>query len=198
MLALEEKVPIILQHLEDIRAAALTPGSCPSIADREHIKQDYDFAVQRYLDYTSSMLSDYDSYRAPIMQISSLGGSQGLQLSSASIRISAYETMKTHFARTQALGTAIEEDEECTQVFVKGPGNQTSALQVESNFMIIHVQFRLSQSSFSVPFDNVFYTFGRKVLNDGFSLTIQITDTMPPHPLSASSSFPICPLSLVL
>jgi hypothetical protein len=116
------------------------------------------------------------------MQISSLGGSQGLQLSSASIRISAYKTAKTHFTRTQAHGTAIEEDEECTQVFVKGPGNQTSALQVESNFVIIHVQFRLSQSTFGVPFDSVFYTFGRKVLNDGFSLKIPHNATLVCNP----------------
>ena len=73
---------------------------------------------------------------------------------------------------THILSTVREDDEDCSQIFIKGPNYQkTSVLQVDSSLMMSHVHSQLSHIGPHIPFEKVFYTFGGKVLNDGFSLS---------------------------
>ena len=46
------------------------------MSDRARLDVDYDFAVQTYLDYATSVFSDYGEFRNPSMQVSSLGDTQ--------------------------------------------------------------------------------------------------------------------------
>jgi ubiquitin C len=99
------------------------------------------------------------------MQISSLGTADSLQVSTGSAYISFYETAKTHISEGLALTTVIEEDEdyedECTQIFVKGPYDRTTVVQVESSFTVEDVFLHADIGTNS----NIFCTFGGQILN---------------------------------
>jgi len=181
MRELEEKLPIISHQLEDFRAATLPPGKNPSLSDRERLISDYDFTVRRYLDCGASMISDCATPDNSSMQISSLGT---FEISAGSTHISIYETAKTHLSEAQNLGIVIEEDEDyeddCSQIFVKGPLDKTSVLQVDSGMTLYDITKTLQgRDALYLPCDTfdspqslpmIFYTFSGHVLSENLTL----------------------------
>jgi hypothetical protein len=165
MRELEEKLPVLSRCLEDVAADALPRSEKHSRSDRDQLLEDYDFTVRRYLDCASSMISECCTPGTASMQISSLGTADSLQVSTGSAYISFYETAKTHISEGLALTTVIEEDEdyedECTQIFVKGPYDRTTVVQVDSSFTVEDVLLHADIGTNS----NIFCTFGGQILN---------------------------------
>jgi hypothetical protein len=166
MRELEEKLPVLSRCLEDVAADALPRSEKHSRSDRDQLLEDYDFTVRRYLNCVSSMISECCTPDTASMQISSLGTADSLQVSTGSAYISFYETAETHISEGLALTTVIEEDEdydgECTQIFVKGPHDRTTVVQVDSSFTVEEVLLHSNIGTNA----NIFCTFGGQILNE--------------------------------
>jgi len=171
MRELEEKLPVLSQRLEDVEADALPRPEKHSRSDRDQLLEDYDFTVRRYLDGASSMILECCTPDTASIQISSFGAVDSLHISAGSAYISFYETAKTHISEGLALTTVMEDDEdyedECTQIFVKGPQDRTKVLQVDSSFTVEDVLRLHPDISMGT---NVFCTYGGQILNEARQL----------------------------
>jgi hypothetical protein len=161
--------------LEDIAADALPRPKNHLLSDRDQLLEDYDFTVRRYLDGASSMVSECCTPDTASIQISSLGVTDSLHISTAATYISIYETAKTHISEALALTPVIEEDRdyeyECTQIFVKGPYNHTTVLQVDSSFTLSKINEELRLKAELPSFDtNIFFTYGGQILDEARNL----------------------------
>jgi len=163
---LEEKLPVLSRCLEDVAADALPRSEKHSRSDRDQLLEDYEFTVRRYLDCASSMISECCTPDTASMQISSLGTADNLQVSTGSAYISFYETAETHISEGLALTTVIEEDEycedECTQIFIKGPHDRTTVVPVDSSFTVKDVLLHPDIATNA----NIFCTFGGRILKE--------------------------------
>jgi hypothetical protein len=118
---------LLLENLEDEKAAKLPQAEPHRDIDRSTVKVDYAFAIRRYVHDTASFFSENTVRPAPSMQLSSYLGSD------------ASGTVDT-FYTTQAYHVL----ERCTQIFIRGIlGSKTMVLQVEPLHTIASVKRKI-------------------------------------------------------
>ena len=122
VLDLEERLPWILQQMEETRAAQLPEAPAHGSLEREAIRVDYTFTLRKYLGDTASMSFHSNFSAAPSMQVSSFQGS-------SATNTTAFYTAPSRFIATSTIAPLAEH---CTQLFIRNvPGYKlTMALQV--------------------------------------------------------------------
>ena len=116
-----EKLPGILEHLEDLKATQLPQAAPHGELDRAGIKIDYSFALRHYVDSATSICSNINTLSTPSFQVSALETS------------SSQLTSKFYTAPTSqsSNGEAGQTSRKCTQILVRNVGpHKTMALQV--------------------------------------------------------------------
>ncbi len=116
-----EKLPEILQQMEDLKAAQLPQAAPHGAIDRAGIKTDYTFALRHYTDGAASMYSDMKTPSAPSLQISALETTSS-QLTSRFYTAPMSQTSNSDNRQTSR---------KCTQILVRNVGlHKTMAFQV--------------------------------------------------------------------
>lgn len=122
-----EKLPGILQQMEDIRAAQLPQAPPHGAMERAGVRVDYTFALRHYMDGAKSMCSEMMTPSAPSLQVSSFEPTN-------SITTSRFDTAPMF----QILGDEADlNSRRCTQVLVRNVGlHKTITLQTKPEYTI--------------------------------------------------------------
>lgn len=116
-----EKLPEILQQMEDVKAAQLPQAAPHGAIDRAGIKIDYTFALRHYTNSAASMFSDMNTPSAPSLQVSAL------ETSSSQLTSRFYTAPMSQTSN----GDNRQNSRKCTQVLVRNVGlHKTMAFQV--------------------------------------------------------------------
>ena len=116
-----EKLPEILQQMEDLKAVQLPQAAPHGAIDRDGIKIDYTFALRHYTDSAASIYSDMKTPSAPSLQISALETTSS-QLTSRFYTAPISQTSNSDNRQTSR---------KCTQILVRNVGlHKTMAFQV--------------------------------------------------------------------
>ena len=116
-----EKLPEILEQIEDLKAAHLPQATPHRAIDRAGIRIDYRFALRHYFDGASSTSSGMNTPSTPSFQVSALE-------TSSSLMTSEYHTAPmSQISNTEC----CQPSRKCTQILVRNVGvHQTMAFQV--------------------------------------------------------------------
>lgn len=116
-----EKLPEILQQMEDLKAAQLPQAAPHGAIDRAGIKIDYTFALRHYTDSAASIYSDMKTPSAPSLQISAL------ETTSSQPTSRFYTAPMSQTSNSDNRQTSRK----CTQILVRNVGlHKTMAFQV--------------------------------------------------------------------
>ncbi len=116
-----EKLPEILQQMEDLKAAQLPQAAPHGAIDRAGIKIDYTFALRHYTDSAASIHSDMKTPSAPSLQISAL------ETTSSQPTSRFYTAPMSQTSNSDNRQTSRK----CTQTLVRNVGlHKTMAFQV--------------------------------------------------------------------
>ena len=100
----EQKIPAILQELEDIKIGLIAPGPSHTIEDRSGIRVDHEFALRHYLDSTASICTEIAIPGTPSLQISSM------QQDTSTIAPSLFQTAASHLTLTTDPRVPLRDD----------------------------------------------------------------------------------------
>lgn len=121
-----EKLPEILQQMEDIRAAQIPLATPHGAIERASIRVDYTFALRHYMDDAVSMCSEIMTPAAPSLQVSSFEPTD-------SITTSRFHTAPV----SQTFGDEAGQSSRCTQILVRNVGlHRTIILQTKPEYTI--------------------------------------------------------------
>ena len=116
-----EKLPRILEQLEDLKAAQLPQATPHGELDRAGIKIDYSFTLKHYVNSAASIRSSINTPSTPSIQVSAL------ETSSSQLTSKFYTAPMSQSGN----GEACQTSRKCTQILVRNVGpHKTMALQV--------------------------------------------------------------------
>ena len=156
---LQERLPLILQQIEDVKATQLDTAPDHVAADREDVRVDYDYNLRHFLDSTASILSELTLDTTPSMQVSSFEASN-------SAVTSKHQTAATHTVDVdlQELPTTGY-----MEILIHNLDNIIiMVLQVEPDDTIKVIEKFLCYS-IKVPNTKLYYS-GKKLTNSAMSL----------------------------
>ena len=118
-----EKLPDILQQMEDIRAAQIPPATPHGAMERAGVRVDYTFALRHYMDGAESICSGMMTPTEPSPQISSFEPT---------------DSITTSRFYTASVGDEVGQgSRRCTQVLVRNVGlHRTITLQTKPEYTI--------------------------------------------------------------
>jgi hypothetical protein len=169
---LESKLPLIIsQKFEDERALASGAGQGVSTAALESLPKQYDFTLRTYIKNMiigSSIFSKGSTGTAPSMQISSLGGSEGIQ--SGSVYISIYETAHTHIT-PRSLGSTITPNDagsvfQVTEIVIRTLTNKTYIIPYRANLSVRELKSWLHEQGNFPPKQQRLVAVGKELSED--------------------------------
>ena len=157
---LQEKLPAILEQLEEVRENQLSKAQAHRDTDRAGVSIDYSFALRHYLGDAASVVTSLATPMAPSLQVSSF------EASNSGIT-STFRTAPTDLASQSGLAVIPER---CTQLFIRNFANiRTLVLHVEPDNTVeaikdkIRKQVGLCNARFGL-------THAGRVLDDAESL----------------------------
>ncbi|KAF4635838.1 hypothetical protein G7Y89_g2253 [Cudoniella acicularis] len=152
---IEEKLPIILQDLDEIKSSAIIATKYDPDNDCMDLVQEVQVAqVRSYLNRETATLC---SFRTCQPQTSSK--SPSISYKAASRATSTYHSALA-FLPNQPLGSMPEN---CTQIFVQGPTKQTHVFRVQPSTTAKDLKIMI-ESRTSVPAEILFFLWAGKVL----------------------------------
>jgi hypothetical protein len=156
---MEEKLPIILQNIEEIKAAALSSGEGQTSGGRRNPTEAFDVEVRSYLEQETSSISA--GFRTPAaLSIKTRLIRESHTNGTSSSATSTYHSALSYNPPQTNLQTLPEN---CTQIFVKGPTKKTHVLQVEPHSTLDTLKEAISSKA-GVPAHLLFFVWAGKVL----------------------------------
>lgn len=118
-----EKLPDILQQMEDIRAAQIPPATPHGAMERAGVRVDYTFALRHYMDGAESICSGMMTPTEPSPQVSSFEPT---------------DSITTSMFYTAPIGDEVcQSSRRCTQILVRNVGlHRTITLQTRPEYTI--------------------------------------------------------------
>lgn len=157
---LQEKLPTILQQMEEVKENQLPKAQAHGDTDRAAVTIDYSFTLRHYLDDAASIVTSLATPISPSPQISAFGASN-------SGITSTFQTAPSHRGSQSGL-TAIPK--RCTQLFVKNLATlKNLVVHVEPENTIREVNDNIRQRV-GLPNATFELTYSGRVLAQGKSL----------------------------
>jgi len=161
---MEEKLPEILQNIEEIKAAALSLGEGRTSGYALASTNAADAEVRSYLEQETASISS--CLRTPLAPRNKTNVVESQPDGTSSVATSTYHSAFSYMPRQNKL-QALPEN--CTQIFVRGPTEKTHVLHVDPEWTLEDIKATLSGRT-GVPTKFLFFIWGGKILPDNETL----------------------------